>query len=65
MFGSFCSIISGAVVCSGLQLNAPPLPEYVRLQDGQVYEVEQRYKPFEGCITSQTLNSIDEFSVCF
>jgi hypothetical protein len=65
MFGSFCSIISGVVVCSGLQLNTPPPPEYVRLQDGQVYEVKQLYKPFEGCITSQTLNSIDEFSVCF
>jgi hypothetical protein len=65
MFGSFCSIISGAVVCSGLQLNAPLPPEYVTLPDGQVYEIEQLYKPFEGCITSQTLNSIDEFSICF
>jgi hypothetical protein len=65
MLSSFCNMISGAVVCSSLQLNAPPPPQYVRLPDGQVYEVEQLYKPFEGCITSQTLNSIDEFSVCF
>lgn len=65
MFGSFCSMVNGAVVCSSLQLNAPPPARYVRQPNGQVYQVEQLYKPFEGCVSSNSINSVDNFSVCF
>lgn len=65
MFGSFCNMVNGAVVCSSLQFNAPPPPRYVRQPDGQVYQVEQLYKPFEGCLSSNSINSVGNFSVCF
>lgn len=65
MFGSFCNMIAGAVVCSSLQLNPPPEPQYVLGPEGQVYEVDQPYQMLEGCVSSQTLNSIDQFNVCF
>ena len=65
MFGSFCNTIAGAVVCSSLQFNPPPESQYILGPEGQVYEIDQPYQILEGCISSQTLNSINRFNVCF
>ena len=65
MFGSFCNMVAGAVVCSSLQLNPLPEPQYVWGPGGQIYEVDQPHQWLEGCVSSQTLNSIDQFNVCF